>query len=167
MGIIIIGVCVVIGFLVGADIICLPGSAHFMEVDNIVIWLAVVLVSGLIITVRIVRGKRLEEYLLKYGTEIEAEVKVVGRGGKGSNLFVEIDFQINGRQIRKRIVVGSLEWRNPKERVRKMPVLVDPFHPHRFLFNVRKFHLQETADDSIQNFQERHQAEHPDSEEKD
>ncbi len=167
MGIIIIGICAVIGFLVGANIICLPGSAHFMETNNLVIWLAVVFVPGLIIVIRMIHGKRLEEYLLKYGTEIEAEVKVVGRGGKGSNLLVEIDFQINGRQIRKRIAISSFEWRNPKEHVRKMPVLVDPFHPHRFLFNVRKFHLQKTSGDSIQNFQERCQAEHPDSEGKD
>ena len=132
------------------------------------------LIIGFFIVIFIVfkwgKEKKLEEDLLKYGVELEADTKILGGWGRYSTLYqVEVHFQMNGQIVKKKIIIdkGFSGWFPKKGYIRKFPVLVDPFNPKRFLFNIRKFHLTKTSNDSVQNFQERYKAEHPNPKEKD
>jgi len=137
----------------------LPNSSYF--------------IIGLFILVFIIfkwkKEKKLEDDLAKYGVELEAETKIIGGWGRYSTLYqVEVSFQINSQIVKKRLIIdkGFGGWFPKKGEIRKFPVLVDPFNPQRFLFNVHKFHLTKTSDDSVQNFLERDKAEHPNPKEK-
>ncbi len=141
-----------------------------MNLSDLTFFLIIGLSVVIFIIVRVIKEKRLEEYLLKYGIELEAEAKVIG-GDRLSGYLIEVNFQHNGQTIKKRLNVdrGSTFGHNSfpaNGYIRKFPVLVDPFHPKRFLFNIRKFHLTKTSDDSVQNFLKRCKAENPDFEER-
>ncbi|MBF0570745.1 MAG: hypothetical protein HQL12_02615 [Candidatus Omnitrophica bacterium] len=137
-----------------------------MDPVNLIIGFIVVFFVVFLIF-RIIKEKELGKYLLQYGEELEAEVKLIDCGYRRLYYRVEVSFQINGQTIVKRMSVYSfLNWFQGQAigASRKFPVLVDPTNPNRFLFNIHKFELKETSDDSIQNFLEREKAENPDIE---
>ena len=110
------------------------------------------------------QARKLNEYLLKNGVEIDADARLILYGG--SFFIVEVSFQINGQVVRRQLTLTQFDYfpLQPKRNiVKKFPVLVDPVDPRRFLFNVRKFQLTKTSDDSVKNFLERNNAEHPDA----
>ncbi len=113
----------------------------------------------------LIKEKELEEYLLKNGEEVEAEAKFIA-GNWRSIYIVKVSFQINGQRIVKTLTMDSLHWLGAQRGACKIfPVLVDPLDPNRFLFNMSKFQLKGTSNDSVQNFLERHKAEQSNSEE--
>ena len=136
---------------------------EFMDLFDLKTYLIIGFCVVVFIVFRFRKEKELEEYLSKYGVELEAETKIIGRWGHSSFYQVEVSFQINGQVVKKKIVINKnfQGWFPKKGEIRKFPVLVDPSNPKRFLFNIHKFHLKKTSDDSVRNFLERYNAENP------
>lgn len=136
-----------------------------MNEFNWITCLIIVTILGAFLFYREIQARRLKEYLLKYGVEVEAETRIIVYG----RLFeiIQVNFQINGQIVKKILTASRYDWfplaQPNRDTIKKFPLVVDPLNPKRFLFNMHKFQLEKTSDDSVNNFLERNRAEHPDA----
>ncbi len=124
-----------------------------METENPRIVLVTIgIIGGVLLIQWFSKRKKLEQDLLNYGVEMQANVIKKGWAFRGLR-DLHIHYEINGREVTKVISVDISH-----ENIKSMPILIDPMNPKRVLYNMRKFDLKKVSEDSVTNFKERYEA---------